>query len=380
MRLLFLTGSRGEWGYIRPVLEICKKEKIHFDICVTNMHLLKSYGQTEKEIEKDGFKVSDRIYMALDGYNHFTMSKSMGIFMSSFTDTINRIRPTWIIIAGDRAETFIASIVASYTYIPVAHIQAGELSGNIDGMARHAIGKLSHIHFAANKDAVNRLKKLGEENFRIKLVGAPQLDDLKYIDKNKVTLKKIFFKQGIPYLKDYILVVYHPVTNEFDFIEEKFKALESSLQEIELPKIWIMPNNDAGSSILKDLIIDAANKNIYFFDNLPRKHYLFLLKNCQLLIGNSSSGIIESTFFKIPVINLGSRQKNRLRAKNILDVKVENKESILKAYKKSLSKKFTNNLRNVKSLYGNGESSKKILNILKKIKINSKILNKNLTY
>jgi len=304
----------------------------------------------------------------------------MGIFMSSFTDTINRIRPTWIIIAGDRAETFIASIVASYTYIPVAHIQAGELSGNIDGMARHAIGKLSHIHFAANKDAVNRLKKLGEENFRIKLVGAPQLDDLKYIDKNKVTLKKIFLKQGIPYLKDYILVVYHPVTNEFDFIEEKFKALESSLQEIELPKIWIMPNNDAGSSILKDLIIDAANKNIYFFDNLPRKYYLFLLKNCQLLIGNSSSGIIESTFFKIPVINLGSRQKNRLRAKNILDVKVENKESILKAYKKSLSKNFTNNLRNVKSLYGNGESSKKILNILKKIKINSKILNKNLTY
>jgi len=380
MKFLFLTGSRGEWGYIRPVLEICKKEKIHFDICVTNMHLLKSYGQTEKEIEKDGFKVSDRIYMALDGYNHFTMSKSMGIFMSSFTDTINRIRPTWIIIAGDRAETFMASIVASYTYTPIAHIQAGELSGNIDGMARHAIGKLSHIHFAANKDAVNRLKKLGEENFRIKLVGAPQLDDLKYIDKNKVTLKKIFFKHGIPYLKDYILVVYHPVTNEFDFIEKKFRALESSLQEIDLPKIWIMPNNDAGSSILKDLIIDAANKNIYFFDSLPRKQYLFLLKNCKLLIGNSFSGVIESTFFKIPVINLGSRQKNRVKAKNILDVKVENKESILRAYKKCLSKSFTYNLRNVKSLYGDGESSKKILKILKKIKINSKILNKNLTY
>jgi GDP/UDP-N,N'-diacetylbacillosamine 2-epimerase (hydrolysing) len=380
MRLLFLTGSRGEWGYIRPILERCKKEKIHFDICATNMHLLKSYGQTEKEIQNDGFKISDRIYMALDGYNHFTMAKSMGIFMSSFSDTINRIRPTWLIIAGDRAETFMASIVASYTYTPVAHIQAGELSGNIDGMARHAIGKLSHIHFAANKDAATRLKKLGEEDFRIKLVGAPQLDDLKNIDQNKILLKKIFLKQGVSYLKNYILVIYHPVTNEFDLIEQKFRALESSLKEIAFPKIWIMPNNDAGSDTLKDLIVDAADNNIYFFDNLPRQDYLHLLKNCKLLIGNSSSGIIESTFFKIPVINLGSRQNNRVRAKNVLDVKIENKKNIIKAYKKCLSKKFINSLKKVRSLYGDGESSKRILDILKKTNINSKILSKNLTY
>jgi GDP/UDP-N,N'-diacetylbacillosamine 2-epimerase (hydrolysing) len=273
-----------------------------------------------------------------------------------------------------------ASIVASYTYTPVAHIQAGELSGNIDGMARHAIGKLSHIHFAANKDAATRLKKLGEEDFRIKLVGAPQLDDLKNIDQNKILLKKIFLKQGVSYLKNYILVIYHPVTNEFDLIEQKFRALESSLKEIAFPKIWIMPNNDAGSDTLKDLIVDAADNNIYFFDNLPRQDYLHLLKNCKLLIGNSSSGIIESTFFKIPVINLGSRQNNRVRAKNVLDVKIENKKNIIKAYKKCLSKKFINSLKKVRSLYGDGASSKRILDILKKTNINSKILSKNLTY
>ena len=161
MKLLFFTGSRSEWGYIKPMLKICKKNKIKYNICATNMHLLDSYGSSYKEIEKEGFKISDKIYMALDGYNNFTMTKSMGVLFSSFVDTIMRIKPDWLVLAGDRAETLIASVVGSYCYLPVAHIQAGEVSGNIDGIARHAIGKFSHIHFASNKDASDRLIKLG---------------------------------------------------------------------------------------------------------------------------------------------------------------------------------------------------------------------------
>lgn len=179
MKLLFFTGSRSEWGYIRPILEICKKKKINYEICATNMHLLDSFGNSVKEIEKDGFKVKEKIYMALDGYNNFTMTKSMFILGSSFTDLIYRSKPDWVILAGDRGETLIASIVSAYTNTPIAHIQAGELSGNIDGQARHAIGKFAHLHFASNIDAYKRLIKLGEEKFRINLVGAPQLDDLK---------------------------------------------------------------------------------------------------------------------------------------------------------------------------------------------------------
>ena len=208
MKLLFFTGSRGEWGYLRPILERCKKRRINFKLCATNMHLLDSFGLSLKEIEKDGFKVNDKIYMALDGYNKFTVTKSMGILMTSLVDTISRINPDWVILAGDRGETLIASIVSAYTNIPIAHIQAGELSGIIDGQARHAIGKFSNLHFASNKDAASRLKNLGEEDFRIKLVGAPQLDDLK--NKKFEKLSTLNNKYNINFNSGYMLVIYHP--------------------------------------------------------------------------------------------------------------------------------------------------------------------------
>ena len=159
------------------------------------MHLLKRFGSSIDEIKKDGFKVEDEIYMSLDGYNTYTMAKSLGILMSSFTDVINRVKPDWLVLAGDRGETLAASIVGAYTNTPIAHIQAGEVSGNIDGMARHAIGKFVNLHLASNNDACKRLVKLGEEKFRIKNVGAPQLDE--FSDKNLNKIDTNFLKKKI---------------------------------------------------------------------------------------------------------------------------------------------------------------------------------------
>ena len=153
MKLLFITGSRGEWGYISPILKECKRKKIKFSLCANNMHLLDSYGLTSKEIFKDGFKIDESIYCALDGYNSFTTVKSLGVLIQSLSDVIQRVKPDWIVLAGDRSETMAAAIVSAYSNIPFAHIQAGELSGQIDGQARHAIGKFAHLHFASNKDA-----------------------------------------------------------------------------------------------------------------------------------------------------------------------------------------------------------------------------------
>ena len=178
MKVLFLTGSRSDWGYIKPVINECKKKNIKSFLCTTNMLLLDSFGSAVQNIKQDGFKVDEEIYMSLDGYNTFTTTKSMGVFMISFTDIIKKQNPDWVVLAGDRYETLTACIVCAYTNTPIAHIQAGESSGNIDGVARHAIGKFAHLHFASNHDAANRLKKLGEEKFRIKTVGAPQLDEL----------------------------------------------------------------------------------------------------------------------------------------------------------------------------------------------------------
>ena len=148
MKLLFINGSRGEWGYIRPIILQCIAENIEYSICATNMLLLPNYGSLVDEIKSEGFKVEDEIFMSLEGSNRYTMVKSLGIFLSSFADVLYRTKPDWIILAGDRGEQLVGSIVGAYTYTPVAHIQAGERSGNIDGIARHALGKFAHLHFA----------------------------------------------------------------------------------------------------------------------------------------------------------------------------------------------------------------------------------------
>lgn len=379
MKLLFFTGSRSEWGYLRPILEYCKKRKIKFKLCVTNMHLLDSFGNPIKEIERDGFKVDEKIYMALDGYNTYTTTKSMGILMTSLVDTVQRINPDWIVLAGDRGETLIASIVGAYTNTPVAHIQAGELSGNIDGSARHAIGKFAHLHFASNKDAYHRLIKLGEEKSRIKLVGAPQLDDL-YSKKYNFERKNFLKKYGINIKKNFVLVVYHPVTEELKNVKKNFKVFYNFLKNKSDQKVWISSNNDAGSSIIKSEFLKLRNSNDLFFENLPRNDYLSLLKQSKCIIGNSSSGIIESSTFKTPCINVGRRQNKRFRAKNVIDVPDMTLNKLEKAYKKAFSILFKKKINKIKNPYGAGNSSKLIVDIIMKTKINDELIKKDLTY
>ena len=178
-KIMVLTGSRGEWGYIRPIMKMAsQRDDVKTILVVTNMHLLEAYGSSYREIENDGFHIDYKINMSLDGYNHITHAKSLGICLMSLPDLIDVEKPDWVLLAGDRGEQLMGAIAAAYTYTPVAHIQAGEVSGNIDGMTRHSIGKLVHMHFAANEDAATRLIKLGEEPFRVFNVGAPQLDEM----------------------------------------------------------------------------------------------------------------------------------------------------------------------------------------------------------
>ena len=378
MKLLFFTGSRSEWGYIKPMLNICKKNKIKYEICATNMHLLDSYGNSYREIEKEGFKISDKIYMALDGYNNFTMTKSMGVLFSSFVDTVMRIKPDWLVLAGDRAETLIASIVGSYCYLPVAHIQAGELSGNIDGIGRHVIGKLAHLHFASNGDAAERLKKLGEEEFRIHNVGAPQLDE---IHSGKVSDKHLILdKYDINTDNDYFLVVFHPVTEEYDQVDKQVKVLYDSLDSFDVDKICILPNNDAGGDNISSYLKDNRKDQFKLYKNIPRKDFLSLLQNSSCLIGNSSAGILESPSFSTPVVNIGTRQDGRVRSNNIIDVETFDHKLITNAIKKTQSKSFKNSLKDIVNPYGSGNSTKSIIDILSEMRGHNNLLIKRITY
>ena len=344
------------------------------------MHLLKRFGYSIEEIKKDGFKVEDEIYMSLDGYNPYTMTKSLGLLITSFTDVIKRVKPDWLILAGDRGETLSASIVGAYTNTPVAHIQAGEVSGNIDGMARHAIGKFVNLHLASNNDACKRLLKLGEEKFRIKNVGAPQLDEFSDKKIKQVSINKIKKKYSISNFKEYILVVFHPVTEDLNNLRNQIETTIKFLKKEKYKKIIILPNNDSGSDIVKDVIYSYRDTNDLIFDNLPRYEYLSFLKNCKFIIGNSSSGIIEAASFKKPVIDIGRRQNKRLKTFNVINLKKVSDRKIKNTIKKISSKKFQFKLKKVKNPYGDGKSSLRIINLLQNTKIDKKLMQKNITY
>lgn len=377
-KLLFVTGSRGEWGYIRPILKLIKENKdASYSICATNMHLLPQHGMSIKEIESDGFEVEDYIYMSLDGYDHFTMAKSLGVFVQSFVDTVRRIKPDWIVLAGDRGEQLAAATVGSYTYTPVAHIQAGEKSGNIDGTARHAIARLSHLHFAANEDAARRLMQSGEEHFRIHIVGAPMLDEL--FHSMEADIEELSHKYNVDRAKPYMLVIQHPVTEEFKDAAAQINVTMEALDVFDMQKIVVLPNNDAGSSVIRQGIFQKKRGAVYTFSNLPRRDYLGFMKHAACMIGNSSSSIIEAPVYKVPAVNIGRRQDQRLQAKNVINCTFQ-KEEIVQAAQRAISREFRASISDCASPYGDGRSSKRILELLLSTPKTDQLLRKQLTF
>lgn len=376
MKLLFVNGSRGEWGYLRPLIRECQRRGVDYSICATNMVLLPGYGSLIDEIKADGFAVSDEIFMSLEGHNHYTMAKSLAIFMASFVDVLQRVKPTWVVLAGDRGEQLMSAIVAAYTYTPIAHIQAGERSGNIDGVTRHAIGKLVNLHLAANQDAADRLLNLGEESFRIHMVGAPQLDEL--VDADVSTREELASRHAIDVDEQYLLVVQHPVTEEMDQARGQVNELVHALRQVDMPKVWILPNNDAGSGVIRQVLVDLRTSDIHLYENMTRRDYLGFMKHCACMVGNSSSGLLEAPTFKIPAVNLGRRQADRVKGINVIDAPFE-QTKIKEAIDEALSPEFRQKLVACENPYGDGQSARRILEILATTAVDDRLLIKQLT-
>jgi len=378
-KLMFITGSRGEWGYIRPILRLIDvREDIDYRLVVTNMHLLSAFGNSYKEIEQDGFKIHYKVHMSLDGYSYFTQAKSLGIFLQSLPDIIEDEKPDWVVLAGDRGEQLMGAVAAGYTYTPVAHIQAGEVSGNIDNMTRHAIGKFVHLHLASNEDAKQRLLRLGEESFRVFNVGAPQLDELVHAEYS--CLRDVEDRLCVHLSDGFILAVMHPVTEEYSHAREQAEIMIKSLNKFQIPKIMILPNNDAGSYEVKYAIDNYKHGEYHTYANLKRGDYLALLKHCRCIVGNSSSGLIEAPTFRTPAVNIGRRQNLRYRGNNVIDVDF-NTESIVSAVRKAMSPDFREYLmQNADYPYGDGHSSERILELLVNTRVDHRLLVKHLTY
>lgn len=377
-KILIITGSRGEYGYFRPIIKIIEKdEQLEYKLIATNMHLLPEHGLSINEIISDKINIDSEIYMSLAGTTNTAMVKSLGVLLLSLADSISNEKPDFILLFGDRGEQLIGAMVGAYMNIPVAHVQAGEISGNIDGLTRHAIARFAHIHFASNQDAYNRLKKMGEQEFRIKLVGAPQLDE--FLQQNYLSKNKIFEMYNFNPEKPLILLLQHPVTEQ---ALEAGKQMESTLKAIDSLKhqtLIIFPNNDAGSNLIQEKIINFRKPFVRVERNLKRELYAGIMNAASVIVGNSSSALLEAPSFELPAVNIGRRQEGRYQGNNVINVEHE-PDKIKETIIKSLSNDFRQNLKNITNPYGDGKSSERIIKILKEIDIDEKLLIKKITY
>lgn len=353
-KIVFLTGTRADFGKLRPLIDkIEKSSNFECYVFVTGMHTLEKYDFTYREVTKRGYK---NVFVFMNQAQTFRQDIILSNTVSGLSDFVNEINPDMIVIHGDRVEALAGAIVGSFNNLLVCHIEGGELTGSIDEMIRHSITKLSHIHMVSNANAKKRLLQLGELSKNIFIIGSPDIDVM--LSKDLPSKKQLLKAYEIPFDK-YAILLFHSVPTTIDTLDFEINELILATINSEKNFIVILPNNDPGS----DIIINAYNKlknNPHFkkFPSLRFDYFLTLLKNSEFIIGNSSSGITEAEIYGIPVINIGTRQNNRSKNKNIINVVSENKK-ILSAIKKTSGKKF-------KPLhgFGTGKSASKFIKIL----------------
>ena len=374
-----LTEARSSYGYLRPIARLIEDDpELRYSLLVTSQHLLPDFGYSVEDIERDGLNITDRIYMTLDGYTPATMAKSLGVLLLGVTDALVRLRPDVLLVLGDRGESLMGAVAAAHMNIPVAHVQAGERSGNIDGITRHAITRFTHIHFASGPEAAERLGRMGEEEFRIFTTGAPQLDEL--VNGSVARPAEVADRFRLDLERPLVLVVQHPVTEEFG---EGVAQMEETLEavcELEEQTVVIFPNTDAGSDDLRHMIERHHRPFMRVERNVPRYVYGGLMQVASVLVGNSSSGLIEAPAFGLPAVNVGLRQRDRARAANVIDVPYD-RRAIVEAIRRAMTPEFRRELEGSDSPYlSDGRVSERIVEILKTIPIDERLLRKQIAY
>lgn len=374
-KVAVITVGRSDWGIYYPIItEIKKRKNLELKIIASGSHLSKHYGYTIKDIERNVFKISEKVQMLLCSDDPISISTSIGLGVIGFAKAYEKIKPDIILVLGDRFEMLSSVVGAVPLKIAIAHIHGGEeTQGAFDNVIRHSITKMAHIHFTSTKEYAKRIEKMGEEKWRIFNVGAPALENFKRIKflKEKELEKNLNF----PLNPKPLLVTFHPVTMELENTRYYIQQLLKALKKTNFPLIFTMPNPDTFNSIIRKEIINFSKgyKNCKVFENLGTQIYFNLMKYSLAMVGNSSSGIIEAPSFKLPVVNIGTRQKGRVKARNVIDVGYSANE-ILKGIEKATSKEFINTLENLRNPYENGNSSKKIADILEKIQLDQRLL------
>ena len=355
-KIIFLTGTRADFGKLKSLISITQNQKsFETNIFVTGMHLNEKYGYTVDEIYKSGFK-------NIIKYNNYKKSKRMDNTLAStitgFSKYISEINPDLIVIHGDRVEALAGSIVGSLNNILTAHIEGGEVSGTIDELIRHSVSKLSHVHLVSNEKAKKRLIQMGELESSIYVIGSPDLDLMN--PNNLPSIEEVKKYYEISFDK-YSILMFHPVTTEYDQIKYQVKNLMDALLKTKNKYVVIFPNNDSGSNIIIDEYDKVKdNPNFKIFPSLRFEYFLRLLEQSEFIIGNSSAGVREAPFYGTPSIDIGSRQHRRSSSSTITNTSYNRKE-IIEAIN-SIDKK--SKIKSRDNEFGNGKSAEMFLKLI----------------
>jgi GDP/UDP-N,N'-diacetylbacillosamine 2-epimerase (hydrolysing) len=372
-KVCVITGTRAEYGLLYWTMKALQADdEVNLSICVTGMHLSPEFGLTYKKILEDGFIIHEKVETLLSSDTTIAISKSIGLGIISFSEVFERLNPDLILVLGDRYEIFAACTAAMISRIPIAHCHGGESTeGLIDEAIRHSITKMSQIHFVSTEDYRNRVIQLGEQPKNVFNVGALGIEN---VNKLKL-LTKSEFENSIKFKLNKInfLVTFHPVTLDNLSAEEQFKQLLIALDNFQdTTIIFTKPNSDTDGRVIIQLIDDYVKNNTHkaiAFTSLGQLRYLSAIQFMDLVVGNSSSGLIEVPSFSKATINIGDRQQGRVKAASVIDCETNNKD-IEKAIKKALSVEMKEKLKSSKNPYGDKNASIKIVEVLKSIDLN----------
>lgn len=382
-KILAVTGIRSEYFILQPIFEeIVNRDDLELKVVVTGAHLSPTYGETYKIIENDGYDIL-KLETLLSTDTLSGRSKSLGIQIMGLTDIVSREQPDWLLVLGDREESLSTASVGTYMNIPVAHICGGDrVVGNIDDSVRHAVTKLAHLHFPTTKENGDRILKMGEEPWRVHVVGNPALDSIR--KQPDLSYDYINGKLGTKLSSDkpFILLIKHPLSSEIKKSAEQMRVTLEAVAELGYETVLTYPNSDSGSYEMIKVIEEYIEKYDFIkaFKTLPRDIFVNLQRKAALLLGNSSSGILEAPFLKLPVVNVGNRQKQRQHSENVIFVP-HNKERIKEAINKAIfDEDFKQICKNCSNPYGDGYSGERIARIIAETEINDKLINKQIVY
>ena len=365
-KICVVTGTRAEYGLFYPILKkIEKSDKLELQLIASTMHLSSEFGLTYKQIEQDGFKIDDKIENLLSVDSKSAIAKSTGLATILLSDSFTRLNPDVVLLLGDRFETFAAALTAMLLNIPIAHIHGGEITqGAVDEQIRHAITKMSHIHFTSTQEYKHRIIQMGENKDNIFNVGAPGIDNI----MNLELLSKDDLEKDLNWYfgEKSALFTYHPITLENTDLNKDIDKILRSIKESDLNILFTYANSDDNGRLINSKIEVFCKKNpkkYKLVKSLGQLRYLSAMKYVDILIGNTSSGIIEAASFKKPVVNIGNRQKGRLQSNNIVNCKIKTLNS-------AIDEAMNLDCQDIVNIYGDGNSSSKIISVMENIDLN----------